>query len=121
MKPILSALLMMLLFTGARAGNVTEQEARLDLSRKVQNVFEEEMRETKNYFYQNDIRIMREDVEIIFLVNNQNQLEVVRVKCRDCKADGLVRHVFAEHPVRANGCLQGRVLRIRVDLRYKAW
>ncbi len=112
---------MIALTSGAYAGTISEQEARQELSRNLKQVFSEELNRYKNYFYEHDITSMKEKVEITCMVNDQNNLELVRVKCPNCEASDFVRYVFKENPVKVRGPLTGKVFRFDLQLRYKAW
>lgn len=112
---------MIALTCGAYAGETSMEEARQQASLKLKRVFSDEMNHYKNYFYEHDISAMKEKVELIVLVNEQNHLELVRAKCRNCDATEFVKYVLAENKIRVDEQLTGKVLRINLELRYKAW
>lgn len=121
MKTIFAAFLMIAMISGTYAGTMSEQEARQELTRNVKKVFSEEINQYKNFFYEHDINAMKEKVEITCLANDQNYLELVRLKCPNCQASDFVKHVFENYPVKVDGSLKGKVFRFNLELRYKAW
>lgn len=112
---------MIALTCGAYAGETSMEEARNEASLKLKRAFSDEMNQYQNYFYERDISTMKEKVELIVLVNDKNQLEFVRANCRNCDATEFVRYVLAENKIRVDEQLAGKVLRVNLELRYKAW
>lgn len=113
---------MIALFGGAHAGTaVTETEARQELAKTVKRIITDEMNQYKNYFYDREITSMKEKVEITCLVNEKNNVELVRVKCPNCEAKDFINYIFKENRIRAHRVLAGKVFRVNLELRYKAW
>ncbi|MGV8093792.1 MAG: hypothetical protein AB2L24_18180 [Mangrovibacterium sp.] len=122
MKTILISFLTIALFSGAYAGTaVTEVEARQELAKTVKRIITDEMSLYKNYFYDREITSMKEKVEITCLVNDKNNVELVRVKCPNCDAKDFINYIFKENQIKAHSVLVGKIFRVNVELRYKAW
>lgn len=122
MKTILFSFLMIVLSAGAYAGvSNTEMEARQELTRKVQKILSDEMNQYKNFFYEHDISSIREKVEVTCAVNEDNNVQLVRVKCTNCDASEFVKYVLAQNRLKVDKILAGKVYRFNVELRYKAW
>ncbi len=120
MKTIITTVLLVLVISVGFAGNTNMQEAQKNLKTDIQEVFEKDMSQYNNYLYTNDIRNMREKVVVVFKVNENNVLELLRTKSSNLDASNYVKSVFGSQKIKADAALVGKIFSLDLELKYKA-
>ena len=121
MKTILATMLLVCMVGFVQAGTPTEQEARKNVSQTVKKMFTNEMNHYDNYFYRNEINKFDEYVQIIFTVDDYQNLSLVRVKGDSEDAIRYAKYVLANKRIRTNEVLVGKVFGVSVRIKYRAW
>ncbi|WP_157624905.1 hypothetical protein [Sunxiuqinia dokdonensis] len=111
-----------LMMTGLTfASETTATMAKKELYHEITEVFNNDLKDWNNYFYQNDIDKLDEKVQVCFIVNGDQSLSLVRVKSKDGAATDYVKHVFKTRKIEADKVLVGKAYIFNMDLRYEAW
>ncbi|MGD9929728.1 MAG: hypothetical protein AB7U05_06885 [Mangrovibacterium sp.] len=121
MKTIMTTVLLVLVISLGYAGNTSVQQARQNLNVDLKDVFTEDINRYNNYLYQRGIDKLDEDVQVIFRVNEDQSLGVLRVTCNNPQAIEYVKHVLQSKNIKADDCLVGKAFTVNFDLRYRAY
>ena len=82
------------MMTGLVAAGETESAvnmAKKELYQEIKTCFKDDINKPFNYFYQNNINRVDDRVQICFVVDHDQSLRIVRLRCDDPDARGGVR------------------------------
>ena len=121
-KTILMVITMMIMMTGLSfAGETATSLAKKDLYENINKCFKQEMKNWNNYFYQNDINKVKEDVRITFKVDDDQTISLLRVSCPNQDAKDYVKYMFKTNEIKANEIMVGKAFVFNLRLYYKAF
>jgi hypothetical protein len=121
MKTIVTTILLMFVVSFSYAGQTTADEARKTLSETIQTVMHEEMNHYPNFFYKNDVSLLKEKAVVTFWVNADKKLELIKVESKDPDAIKYVKYIFNTQNMTGDKSLVGLTFRMNLDLRYETF
>ncbi len=120
MKTILTIVLVAMVSTFSLASETSVQAAKKILSEDISENFKAEMKKYNNFFYENGIDNVREDVKVSFYVDDYNRLVLLKVATENPDARDYVKHFFKNNQVVADDVLVGSAFTFDLHLRYRA-
>lgn len=111
------------MMTGLVAAGETESAvnmAKKELYQEIKTCFKDDINKPFNYFYQNNINRVDDRVQICFVVDHDQSLRIVRLRCDDPDARDYVKHVFKNRKLTADSVLVGKAYIVNMTLRYGA-
>jgi hypothetical protein len=94
--------------------------AKQDLKESITNVFKEDISKTGNYLYENQVYILNDKAKVTFRVNENRELEIIDIKCKNCDAAEYVKYVISQNEVKADQMLVGKAYTIDIRLKFQA-
>jgi hypothetical protein len=94
--------------------------AKQDLRESIANVFKEDISKTGNYLYENRVYKLNDKAKVTFSVNENRELELIDVKCKNCYAAEYVKYVMTQNEVKVDQMLIGKAYTIDIFLKFKA-
>ena len=108
-----------LMMTGLTfAGETGLSMAEKNLTNDLKENFQQEISHGNNYFYENDIKSLKENVTISFYVNDDRTLTLLQVITDNKDAKDFVKQIFSKREVKADRGLVGEAYTFNLYLRY---
>ena len=120
-KTTLLTIVTFLMMTGLTfAGETGLSMAKKNLTSDIQKSIQQEMSHWKNYFYENDIKSLKENITITFYVNDDCTLRLLQVITNNSEAKDFVKYIFSKDEVKADRGLAGEAYTFNLYLHYTA-
>ena len=120
MKTILTMVLVAFIATTGFGTDAAMQAAKKNLNEKIGLVLHKDVNESGNYFQENGINKIKEDLKVSFYVNEDRELVLLRVNTGNTDAKAYMKHFFKYNNVKADKILIGRSYSMNLHLRYNA-
>ena len=121
MKTIFTMVLAVLISTIAYAGKTetSVQAAQKNLIEDITLALNKDVNDPNNYFAENEIRNVKENVKVTFYVNGEQEVVLLRVKTDSYDAENYVKHFLKNNIIHADSILSGQAYTFNLYLRYK--
>jgi hypothetical protein len=120
-KPTIMMVIAVLMMTGLSfAGESATSMAQKELHQSITECFNKNLRVHENFFYENGINKLKEEVQISFVVNKDQSLSLIWVNSDIEVAKSYVNHVFKTRKIYANQILVGKCYKFNLYLDYLA-
>lgn len=109
------------IFSNANEYNETtlDVESIKDLTVSIKKMVITDFRECNNYFYQHNIDRMKEDVIIVFYVNNKNEINLLNVNSDDDSAEDYISHLLDGKKIKSDSSALNKKYRLTIKLDYR--
>lgn len=94
--------------------------AKQQLNESIGETIQDDISKRGNFLYENDIVKLNDRVKVSFRVNDNSEVELLRVDCKNCDAKAYLKDLFSSNKMKADEILVGKAYSLDVYLKFKA-